>query len=256
MTRRIVTADLGNTACKLAFWSALGSDAVPERVTTLATRADLPARALEACRAFANIETIAVSSVAAQSIEGELVRALAEIARVLRPDSGLRIDVDAPHTLGSDRLFAARGAFELVHGAAIVVDAGTALTVDVLDVEDGVPVFRGGSIAPGPALLARSLADHTARLPRIDPRPGARARGRDTEAAIQSGVVHGFRGAAAELVRAIVVESRIEGAPVIVTGGARAFLLEPHSCFEGRVLVDEHLVHRGLVAAARASRSS
>lgn len=249
MTRRIVTADLGNSACKLAFWSALARDGEPERLATLATDASLPARALEACRAFASTDVIAVSSVAAREIEAELVDALALVAPVVRPASGLRIDVDAPHTLGADRVFAARGAFELVRGAAIVVDAGTALTVDALGVEDGLPVFCGGSIAPGPALLARSLADHTARLPRIEPRPAAGALGRDTASAIQSGVVHGFRGAAVELVRTIGVAAGLPGAPVVVTGGARAFLLEPRPCFQGRVVVDAHLVHRGLLAA-------
>lgn len=249
-TRRLVTADLGNSACKLALWSQFARDGAPERVVSFPTDAELGAHALAACRAFAGVGRIAVSSVASPAIELELVSALSTIALVVRPASGLRIDVEAPSALGSDRAFAARGAFELVRGPAIVVDAGTALTVDVLDVEYGAPVFRGGSIAPGPALLARSLAEHTARLPRIDPSVGPHALGRDTAAAIDSGIVHGFRGAAAELARAIGAEAGIERSPVVVTGGARAFLLEPTSCFHASVLVDAHLVHRGLLAAA------
>ena len=77
------------------------------------------------------------------------------------------------------------------------------------------------------------------------------ALGRDTRAALQSGVVIGFRGAAAELVRAVARETLIaDDAVLVVTGGARRFLLEPHSCFgERRVIEDALLVHRGLLAS-------
>ena len=85
---------------------------------------------------------------------------------------------------------------------AIIVDSGTATTVDAVDA-DGV--FLGGAILPGFGLLARSLQRYTALLPLITleelgtgPPPAV---GRDTTAAIKSGLFFGQLGAVRELVR-------------------------------------------------------
>jgi type III pantothenate kinase len=112
------------------------------------------------------------------------------------------------------------------------------------------PAFLGGAIAPGPALLARALAEGTARLPLVQPDPGAAALGRDTEAAVRAGVSIGFRGAARELALRVAREAGLGEAPLVVTGGARAFLLgEP--LVAGRASIEvEDLVHVGLLVAA------
>ena len=97
-----------------------------------------------------------------------------------------------------DRLFAARAALELGDEACLVVDAGTALTVDVARPATAGAArgaFLGGAIAPGPTLLAAALARGAAQLPEIDPQPGAAALGLDTRAAIESGIAVGFAGA-------------------------------------------------------------
>ncbi len=252
----IVTADVGNARLKLRVWSA-DADAA----------SGVPAAALDAAHAAPGAESIeaflravpgpfhvAQSSVASES-DGALLRAL--LARVPgaawigAADAGLVLDVRAPALVGADRLYAARGAWELLRGPAIVLDAGTALTVDALDVDAGRPRFRGGAIAPGPRLLALALHEHTARLPLVDARPGAAALGRDTAQALQSGVVHGLRGAARELAQRVAGEAEIPGAPLLITGGAAAFLFEPPLFAAARHEPD--LVHRGLLAAARAA---
>src|SRR6185436_227508 len=114
---------------------------------------------------------------------------------------------------------------------------------------DGTRAFLGGAIAPGPRLLAAALASGTARLPLIEPRVGAQALGTVTEDAIQAGVVVGFRGAAERLVEEIAAESGLGTAPVVLTGGARAFLLEPRPFTTRSLEVVPELVHRGLLAA-------
>ncbi len=73
----------------------------------------------------------------------------------------------SPETLGLDRLAAAVGAVALYPGRnVLIVDAGTALTVDLVTA-DGV--FRGGCISPGLRMRLQALHDHTAALPLCEP---------------------------------------------------------------------------------------
>ncbi|MHC4376545.1 MAG: type III pantothenate kinase [Planctomycetota bacterium] len=172
--------------------------------------------------------------------------------QAVQPDPGLELALRNPETCGLDRQFAARGAVEWVGGSCVVLDAGTALTVDAVRYEPGEPgTFLGGAIAPGPELLADALARGGARLWEVEPDPRAPALGQDTSAALNAGCSVGFRGAGRELARAVGLEAGLAGAPRIFTGGARRFLLEPDAVWSGAWREDEDLVHRGLWAACR-----
>jgi len=246
-----LTADLGNSRLKLCVWSSDRS-VVVERAT-FDVAPGIGSLASDFARARGSFTTIALSSVASAAREEEVAEALRGLgARFeLAPDPGLDIDVREPARVGRDRLYAARGA--LVSESAretsiVVVDAGTALTVDALVGNR----FLGGAIAPGPMLLARALAEHTARLPLVEPSVGSRALGKDTEAAVRAGVVVGFRGAARELALRVSIEASMATPTVVVTGGARALLFSPSVFAEApfvRCIEDEDLVHRGLLAA-------
>ncbi len=261
----VLTLDLGNSTLDVARWSGADALGTPEREPL--DRWRLPADEALFARltaALARLESggarAALSSV---SSEGR-TEGVAAVLRTLGwdvlspPDSGLEVACRTPWTVGQDRLFAARAAFARAPAGAIVLDAGTALTVDAV-VPGSAPargVFRGGAIAPGPALLAGALAAGGARLPRVEPQPGARALGRDTLEALEAGVSVGFRGAARALLEGI--EAELVGAAgaapgelaVFVTGGARAFLLEPQPFVARELRVVSDLVHRGLLAAA------
>jgi type III pantothenate kinase len=189
-----------------------------------------------------------VCAVAARELEREVQRALGA-RRVADLDHGLTSDYRTPETLGADRLFAARGAAERVRESCLVVDAGTAVTVDALRrAADGRCTFLGGAIAPGPALLARALHSGTARLPRFEPLPDAPALGKDTLAALAAGVLHGFRGAVRELADAVGREAGLADAALVLGGGARVWL-GPDPFPGRRVVVLDELVHVGLLAA-------
>jgi type III pantothenate kinase len=246
----VLTVDLGNSRAKVRLW-ALGPRAPDCRERADFEGTDLE-RELGSWLAARRVEQAVLSSVAG-SERTERVRALlrAQSGELIdAPPPGLRNLCRSPERVGRDRLYAARGALAELARSCLVVDAGTALTVDALRVEAGEGSFLGGAIAPGPALLARALADGTARLPRVEPAAGARALGRDTEEALASGIAVGFRGAARELVERIAAEAALGAAPVCLTGGARAFLLEPEP-FTERVLDEQpDLVHRGLIEAA------
>ncbi len=246
--RPVLTVDLGNSRLKACRWDQDGASfACRARWEGEATaRAELAGWLARHSAALA-----ALASVAARELT-EHVRELlgAHCERVLMaPDSGLENRCREPERVGADRLYAAAGAAELCARSCLVVDAGTALTVDAVLVGAGTAAFLGGAIAPGPRLLAAALAEGTARLPRVEPRAGARALGTITEEAVQAGVVVGFRGAAAHLVEEIAVETGLGAAPVVLTGGAREFLLAPRPFTARRLEVVPELVHRGLLAA-------
>ncbi len=94
-----------------------------------------------------------------------------------------------PTTLGMDRLAAAVGAWSMKKGCnLLVVDAGTAITFDMVTMEGN---YIGGNIAPGIELRFRSLHEHTGALPLVGRDGRSPLFGRNTEEAIRSGVMHG-----------------------------------------------------------------
>ena len=93
-----------------------------------------------------------------------------------------------PETLGVDRLAAAVGAVSQVGDNCLIVDFGSAITIDV--VEGGV--FRGGNISPGVEMRLRALHDYTKRLPKCEPTDENLELGRTTVEAIQQGVMTGI----------------------------------------------------------------
>ena len=250
--RRVLTADLGNSALKLVLWDA--SESVPRVIARerLPVDGELLASLATYLDAAEPPDGVALASVArvnvTDAVRAALEEALGQRGGVIE-DAGLDNRCEQPSSTGADRLFAARGVFELGLDRAVIVDAGTALTVDAFRVEEERATFLGGAIAPGLALLAASLAGGTARLPLIAPVVGAAALGRSTRGALEAGVVVGFRGAARELVRRVGEEAQLDGATVVVTGGDASFLADTE-LFAGReVRVEPDLVHRGLLGA-------
>jgi type III pantothenate kinase len=147
-------------------------------------------------------------------------------------DVPLPILVDEPARVGIDRLLAALAADRLRQRgrAAIVVDLGTAITVDLVDT-DGA--FAGGAILPGIATSARALADQTDALPQVTleflDKPPA-ALGKSTVPAIESGIYWGAIGAIRELVAQLSAPFQFRP-DLFITGGASrqvANLLEMH----------------------------
>lgn len=119
---------------------------------------------------------------------------------------------DQPAQLGADRWAALIGARALHGGACLVVNAGTATTVDVLDA-DGL--FQGGLILPGLTLMRAALAGNTAGLPLA---AGSYAElPRHTDDAIASGALHATLGAIERMFRHVAAAP---GALCLLSGGA------------------------------------
>jgi type III pantothenate kinase len=130
------------------------------------------------------------------------------------------VRVPHPDGVGADRLANAAAAWARARRACVVVDAGSAVTFDVVSARGA---FVGGAIAPGLGLAARALHEHCALLPRVRPGRAARAVGRTTVANIRSGLYWGMRGAIRETLEKIRRE--LGGRPrVFGTGGDAALV--------------------------------
>jgi type III pantothenate kinase len=159
----------------------------------------------------------------------------------------LAIRVDRPGEVGADRLVNALAAGRLYGTPAVVVDFGTATTLDCV-AADGA--YVGGAIAPGLELGLEALASRTAKLPRIELRAPDRAIARDTVGAMQSGTIYGYQALASGLLERVRTEladaNGVAPADVhaILTGGLSA---APWArAIDGVEAIDPELTLKGL----------
>ncbi len=153
----------------------------------------------------------------------------------------LKVKIDKPESVGTDRLCCAAAGYLIEGGACAIADLGTAITVDCVNSEGH---FIGGAILPGLALQAGALAEQTALLPRIAVERPPSPLGQDTEQAIRSGIFYGSIGAIKGLVESYA--SILGHWPVLFLTGSDAPLIEesleiadkvvPHLCLRGVVL--------------------
>ncbi|MGE9290490.1 MAG: type III pantothenate kinase [Puniceicoccales bacterium] len=156
----------------------------------------------------------------------------------------LKIHYPNPSQLGPDRLANALGGLLHAEPPFIVIDMGTAVTLDAVTAANG---YEGGIIAPGFAFLSEYLSEKTALLPPIDMTRIHRRTGigRSTEEAMEVGCTKGFAGMIRELVATTTEEIlTIDGREpkVLVTGGSFTWVKEswigglpfyPHLTLEG-----------------------
>jgi type III pantothenate kinase len=114
------------------------------------------------------------------------------------PDIELPIDVHTqnPQQTGVDRVLNVAAAYEQMEQACIVVDAGTAITVDACN-DNGN--FIGGAIIPGIAMMIDALANGTAGIGKATFSVPAGALGDSTDSAVSHGVFYAIRGLVKEI---------------------------------------------------------
>jgi type III pantothenate kinase len=129
--------------------------------------------------------------------------------------TGVAVLYDPPGDVGADRIVNAAAAHTLYGGPVIVVDFGTATTLDVVTRR---AEYLGGVICPGIGISADALFQRAARLPRVEIRDPGRVIGRSTVASIQAGLYYGY----AAMVEGLLARMRAElnePARVVGTGG-------------------------------------
>lgn len=130
-------------------------------------------------------------------------------------DLPIAVKTENPEQTGIDRVLNVAAAHEQLEHACVVVDAGTAVTVDCCD---DTGAFLGGAIFPGVALLLESLHNRIPHLPKVEMARPEGFVGRSTDEAIRQGVFHAIRGLVKETVEGYA-ESLGQWPELIATGG-------------------------------------
>lgn len=153
--------------------------------------------------------------------------------------TGMPIRYDNPADVGADRIVNAVAGFARHGGPLVVVDFGTATTLDVVSAQGE---YCGGIICPGVSISAEALFTRAARLPRVEIRPPERLIGASTVGSMQSGLYFGYLA----LVDGLLDRLRAElgaATKVIATGGLAPLFAGQSRHFETS---DPHLTLDGL----------
>lgn len=143
--------------------------------------------------------------------------------------------------IGADRIAAFLGAQAQIEGPKLIIDAGTAITLDIVDHKG---CFYGGNISLGLQSRLKALASATSMLPRIDNLESSSYFGQDTSAAIQDGAINGVAGELLYTVDLAKQEHGIEW--VLLTGGDADTFWSVVSDKWNNCIRDNFLVGRGL----------
>ncbi len=232
MNDPFLAVDIGNNQIKLGVFLSADTDALPrpDQIWTMAARDTTFDQLAE------RLPPTGLSWVVA-TVHRAAERRLAGWVKRYRPDDTYRrLDnanlpinarVESPEHVGADRLLAAVAVNRLRDAgrAAIVVDAGSAITVDLVS-SDGD--FEGGVILPGFEMTARALSEGTDLLPLVDGQlvvDSPAVVGKSTVAAIRSGLFWGGVGAVRELIGRISLG--LTDKPQVFVAGGDAGRLAP-----------------------------
>jgi type III pantothenate kinase len=261
--RPLIAVDIGNSRIKFGLFESLGKDdPLPKPQSELSLPTDewqpaaisewLPKRETQPRWYIASVNGPATSRLLAWL-------AAADACELTHRDLPLKIRVEAPEHVGIDRLLGAVAANRLrdQRRPAIVIDLGSALTVDLVDAGGA---FLGGAILPGIGMSARAMSDFTDRLPLIemdelaDPPP---ALGTSTVPAMRSGLYWGAVGAMKELIARLsgTLPAQSEPAEIFLTGGAAPIVAR---FLDSNATCIPHLILGAIavVARTRTSRAS
>ncbi len=239
----ILAVDAGNTRLK---WGLHDGGSWLEKGWVATADA---AQLADAWRELAPPDRIVASNVAGFGVRARLTEVCrrwpAEIHWAVAGESlcGVRNGYDNPAQLGSDRWAALIAARAVAPRGSVVVNAGTALTVDALSADGR---FLGGLIAPGLAAMRRALAESTAAVSadggRFDIFPG------NTADAVYTGALSAMAGAV-ERMAAALLEAQGDDPTRLLSGGDAQLLLP---LLSGETMMMDNLVLEGLIRIALA----
>jgi len=209
--------DIGNSSTKIAVFDG------KKKLTAFHTR-DFSCEKVEKNLSPYNIKKAIISSVRnTPEFVFDLLTIDIPFVHVLSHNSKLpfAVEYETPGTLGSDRIAAAAGAYELFGASnVLIIDAGTAITYDFL----AAGIYKGGNISPGLNLRFRALHRFTGRLPLVQLMESYSFPGKNTTDAIAAGVITGLIYEINEYIRTF--EKDHSDIKVILTGGESGFLKE------------------------------
>ncbi len=208
--------DIGNSSCKTGVYSADKKEYTSYSGTEDTTELEKIISRFSLKRAIISSvsknETLFVPLLQQAGIEVHLLSHKTPLPFQLRYES--------PETLGTDRIAAAAAAHNMFRGAnVLVIDAGTAVTIDLLGSDN---IYLGGNISPGLQMRFRSLHDYTARLPLVSKSDSFGNLGLNTKESIRSGVQSGLIFEINDYIRTL--KNDYKDLKIIFTGGDGQFL--------------------------------
>ncbi|HDT11112.1 MAG TPA: type III pantothenate kinase [bacterium] len=162
---------------------------------------------------------------------------------------GITIKTPNPAEVGADRIANSAGAAAQYSKGTIVVDSGTAITLDIVNPEKE---YIGGAIMPGIMASIEALSTKTAKLPRFQLDKPEKAIGMTTLQSLQSGVFFGFVGMIDRLVEESLKE--LDFSPRIISTGGLAGALSTTSKYIEQF--DRDLTLKGLNVVATINRGN
>jgi type III pantothenate kinase len=132
-----------------------------------------------------------------------------------------RLDYETPFTLGADRWLVCAGAYSLSKQSVVVITAGTAITVDLMD-QHGV--FRGGVIMPGLDTIEAAAHQAAPRLPIADVLNPVSIPARSTDDSVDAGARYMIKSAISDIIEQY--EDRFGMLRIWVSGGRAAHITE------------------------------
>ena len=230
----LLTIDLGNTNTVLGVFEGTELRAHWRLATRREQTADEYGILVRNLFASSGLAPAGIEGVALASVVPPLTPVLVALSKqylnleplVVEPGvrTGMPILYEPPGDVGADRIVNGVAAFAAYGGPVIVVDFGTATTLDVVTRKGE---YLGGVICPGVGISADALFQRAARLRKVDFVEPETVIGKTTVSALQSGLVYGFAGQVDAIVEAIRGELGVE-ARAVATGGL-ADLIAPHS---------------------------
>jgi len=154
--------------------------------------------------------------------------------------TGVSINIENPKELGADRIANAAGALASYKPPLILVDFGTAITIDVVSAKSE---YLGGAIVPGIRLSLNALYERAAKLPDIEFARPPSVIGKNTVTSMQSGAYYGYVSLVDGIVNR-VKESLAPKMPKVIATGGEARLVAPASSTID--VVEERLTLDGL----------
>jgi len=230
MTGRVLLIDAGNTRLK---WGVLVDGEIYETGHLMQAHIAERGVASMTTRLPADVDAVFISSVAGQRFATRLAGVLSShcgcevrFARTEASAGGVRNAYEDKRSLGVDRWVAMIGAWNEFRADLLVVDAGTAVTIDAVDAGGQ---HLGGQILPGFRLMAGALGSSTSDIPVFELIGGSVPRslemfGRTTESNVAEGAGNAIAGA---IERAInVLRSDAYDPVVVLTGGDASAILK------------------------------
>ncbi len=259
MSGRIVAVDVGNSAVKICLRGSQGwNDYSLQEYTVEIDQPDWHCKAVGWVQQHSGNQAAlwriaSVHQAAAEKLHQAIddSDSAATIQLITRGDIPMQLRIDHPDRLGIDRLVGAYAAHKRFGGSLVVVDAGSAITVDWVDAEGD---FCGGAILPGITMQLRALASGTDALPKIqcDHDWQLVAPAKNTADAIRLGVKAGTAAGIDQLARHYGREAGVteQDYRMVVTGGDAA-VISGGLAHSAKVV--ENLVCRGLLDLPRST---